>query len=69
MSPISHSTRGAALHPRLTWLLALTAITVLAALLQRTPLAPLPHSADGFVGGLAVGLAASAVVGWLMSRD
>lgn len=58
-----------ALHPRLTLLLVLAAITGLIAILQRTPLAPLPHALDDFLGGLAVGLAVSGCIGWAMTRD
>lgn len=59
----------APVHTRLKALIVLAILTVLLAVLQRTPLALLPHRTDDFVGGLAVGFAASALIGWLMSRD
>jgi hypothetical protein len=49
-------------------LAALTAAAVVVALIQRTPVAPLPHSADDFTGGVAVGLAVSAAMAWLAVR-
>lgn len=56
------------LHPRLRLLLALTALAGLIDVLQRTALAPLPHAADDLVGGVAVGLAASALMAWFAVR-
>jgi hypothetical protein len=61
--------RRMTLDPRLTAMLVLTAIVGLMVILQRTAMAPLPHALDDFLGGLAVGLAASAYIGWAMSRD
>lgn len=69
MSPISRSAQRTALHPRLTLLVVGAAITGLIAILQWTAMAPLPHALDDFLGGLAVGLAASGTIGWAMSRD
>jgi len=36
--------------------------------LQRTSFAPLPHGSDDFLGGLAVGLALSALIARVVSR-
>ena len=69
MTPHSPHTGRGTLPPRLTLLLALAAVAVLVAVLQRTALAPLPHAADDFVGGVAVGLAVSAVMAWFAVRD
>ena len=55
--------------PRLTVLVALTLLSALFAVVQRTPLAPLPHGIDGFVTGLAIGFALSTIVGWFGSRE
>ena len=38
------------------------------ALVQRTSLAPFPHTADDFVGGLAIGLAIGGVLAWFSGR-
>jgi len=38
------------------------------ALIQATPLAVLPHSADDFVQGFALGIGISLVIGWLVIR-
>jgi hypothetical protein len=43
-------------------------ICALFAVVQRTRLAPFPHGADDFVGGLAVGLGLGAFIAWLSSR-
>lgn len=53
---------------RVTALLALTIVAALFALAQRTVWAPLPHSIDDFLGGLAVGLALSTLIARWMSR-
>lgn len=69
MSTHPRPSERAALHPRLKALLVLIPIVALAALLQRTPLAPLPHRVDDFLGGLAVGLVLSGLIGWWAWRD
>lgn len=49
----------------------LTVFAIAAALywaLQRTSVAPFPHTADDFVGGLAIGTGIGALVGWLGAR-
>lgn len=69
MSPISHSVRRDTLCTRVRRLLMAALAAAALALLQRTPLAPFSHGADDFVGGLAVGLAASTAIGWFASRD
>ena len=38
------------------------------AVVQHTSLAPFPHTADDFVGGLAVGLAVGCAVAWFSGR-
>lgn len=54
--------------PRVTLLLVLTIVVGLAALAQRTVWAPLPHQYDGFLGGVAVGLAVGTLIGRSMAR-
>ena len=54
--------------PRLRLVGGMAVVAVLLALLQRTAFAPLPHGIDGFVGGLAIGLTLSTIIGWLMWR-
>lgn len=68
MSPISHSAGHGALRMRIRWLLTAALAVGALALLQRTSLALFPHAADDFLGGLAVGLAASTAIGWLSTR-
>jgi hypothetical protein len=53
---------------RVTVMLLLTIIAALLALAQRTVWAPLPHSIDDFLGGLAVGLAVSTLIARSMAR-
>jgi len=47
----------------------LTALALLIALLQLTPVAFLPKDAADFVWGLTGGLAIGAIVVWFTSRD
>lgn len=68
MARLTHPNTRARLDPRVRLLAALTAIVAVLAVLQRGTLAPLPHSADGFPGGLAAGLAVSLLIGWLGPR-
>jgi hypothetical protein len=44
------------------------ALAALYALIQRTSLAPFPHTADDFVGGLAIGLAIGSAIAWFRGR-
>jgi hypothetical protein len=53
MSPISPSAGHTARHPRIEAPLALALSDGVLGILQRTSPAPLPHAADGSVGGLA----------------
>jgi uncharacterized membrane protein len=59
---------GTALPSRLRLLVALTVLAGLVLLLQLTRYAPLPHSADDFLGGVVVGLAVSAAIARVVSR-
>jgi hypothetical protein len=43
-------------------------LAVIYALVQRTSFAPFPHTADDFVGGLAIGLAIGGVLAWFSGR-
>jgi hypothetical protein len=43
-------------------------LAALYALIQRTSLAPFPHTADDFVGGLAIGLAIGGAIAWFAGR-
>ncbi|HEX6037953.1 hypothetical protein [Longimicrobium sp.] len=69
MTRISPSAERAGLHPRFKLILALTAVAALLVVLQQTALAPLPHSSDSFLGGIAAGLAVSTVIAWFALRD
>jgi hypothetical protein len=62
MSRISPRVERAPEGARLKLLAALALVVGLIAVLQRSSLAPLPHGADDFLGGLAVGLALSALI-------
>jgi len=53
---------------RLKILAVLGAMIIAVALIQATPLAVLPHSADDFVQGFALGIGISLVIGWLVIR-
>ena len=53
---------------KLMTLMTVTLVVALLSLLQRTPLAPLPHSADGFIAGLAIGFGIVTLIGWFTSR-
>jgi hypothetical protein len=54
------------LDPKIIAVVAVLA--ALYALIQHTELAPFPHAADDFVGGLAVGTAISSIINWLGLR-
>jgi hypothetical protein len=43
-------------------------LAALYALIQRTSLAPFSHTADDFVGGLAIGLAIGSAIAWFRAR-
>lgn len=43
-------------------------LAVVYTLVQRTGLAPFPHTADDFVGGLAIGLAIGGALAWFSGR-
>lgn len=66
---VSRTPSPAAFRARLRLLMVLTIVTVALAVLQRTAIAPLPASADGFVAGLAMAFVSGALVGWQVSRD
>jgi hypothetical protein len=68
MARFTHPDARTRLDPRVKLLAMITAVVAVAALLQRTTLAPLPHGVDGFMGGLAVGLGVSLLIGLLASR-
>jgi hypothetical protein len=68
MNPIADRIGHTGVDPRMKLMLALTVVVGLPAVPQRTGAALLAPQADGFLGGLAVGLAASTVIGWVMSR-
>lgn len=68
MTGLSPFAGRAPLHPRFKLLAALAAVAVLLVVLQRTSVAPLPHAADSFLGGLATGLCLSAVMAWFALR-
>lgn len=62
----SHPTTRAPLGAK--GLIVVAIVAGLIAVLQRTSLALLPHGMDDFIGGLAAGLAVSALFAWYMSR-
>lgn len=68
MTPLSPSAGRTLLDPRLTLLPAVAAVAVAVALVQRTPVAPLPHFTEDFPGGGTVGRALSAAPAWLAVR-
>jgi hypothetical protein len=53
---------------KLKYLAVLAVILVAVALIQATPLAFLPHSADSVVEGCALGGITGLVIGWLINR-
>ncbi|MDQ6886553.1 MAG: hypothetical protein M3068_04575 [Gemmatimonadota bacterium] len=56
------------IDPRVKVVAAVALLAALYALFQHTSLAPFPHAADDFVGGLAVGSAISGLIGWFGTR-
>ena len=52
----------------LKYIAVTAAVLVAVALIQTTPLAFLPHSADDIVQGAAAGSVTALVIGWLISR-
>ena len=65
---VSHPSDPAAFRARLRLLVVLTIVAAALTLLQRTAFAPLPHSSDGTLAGLALAFASGAIVGWRVSR-
>jgi hypothetical protein len=59
---------GTSVDPRFKIAGVVLVLAVLYVLIQRTSLAPFPHTADDFVGGLAIGLAIGSALAWFRGR-
>ena len=59
---------GTSVDPRLKVAGVVIVLAVLYTLVQRTSLAPFSHTADDFVGGLAIGLAIGSALAWFGGR-
>jgi hypothetical protein len=59
---------GMSADPRLKVAGLIIVLAALYVLIQRTSLAPFPHTADDFVGGLAIGLAIGSAIAWFRGR-
>jgi len=67
--PISPSgSAGPSVDPRLRVAGVVIVLAAVYALIQHTSLAPFSHTADDFVGGLAIGLAIGAALVWFGGR-
>jgi hypothetical protein len=64
----SPSDSGTSVDPRFKIAGVIIILAVLYSLVQRTSLAPFPHTADDFVSGLAIGLAIGSALAWFTGR-
>ena len=64
----SPSDSGTSVDPRLKVAGVVIILAVFYTLVQHTSLAPFPHRADDFVGGLAIGLAIGSALVWFSGR-
>ncbi len=68
MSDPRSTSEETSLDPRVKVAAAVAFLAALYVLVQHTSVAPFPHSADDFVGGLGVGMAIGGVIAWFGAR-